>query len=102
MQGMIALELSRYDDKEIPAKIIRSLKENSLSSEEMGMYWKEMYEQSGWWWYEAPIESQALMVEAFDEVGHDTVSVEELKTWLLKSKQTQNWQTTRATTEIIS
>ena len=39
------------------------------------------------------------MVEAFDEVSHDTASVEDLKAWLLKSKQTQNWQTTRATAE---
>ncbi|HUI93049.1 MAG TPA: alpha-2-macroglobulin family protein [Chitinivibrionales bacterium] len=100
MQGMIALALNRYDDKTIPPKIMRSLKENSLVSEEMGMYWKEMYEGNGyWWWYEAPIESQALMVEAFDEVAHDTVSVEDLKAWLLKSKQTQNWQTTKATAE---
>jgi len=100
MQGMIALELSRYQDKDVAPKIMRSLKENSLTSEEMGMYWKEMYEGSGsWWWYEAPIESQALMVEAFDEVSHDTASVEDLKAWLLKSKQTQNWQTTRSTAE---
>ena len=63
------------------------------------MYWKEMYEGNSWWWYQAPIESQALMVEVFDEVAHDTASVEDLKTWLIKSKQTQNWQTTKATAE---
>jgi hypothetical protein len=99
MQGMIALARCRYDDKNVPPKIMRSLKENSLTSEEMGMYWKEMYEGGYWWWYRAPIESQALMVEAFDEVTHDTVSVEDLKAWLLKSKQTQNWQTTKSTAE---
>jgi Bacterial Alpha-2-macroglobulin MG10 domain/Alpha-2-macroglobulin family/MG2 domain/Alpha-2-macroglobulin bait region domain len=99
MQGMIALELNRYGNTDIPPGIMRSLKENSLTSDEMGMYWKEMYEGGGYWWYQAPIESQALMVEAFDEVTHDTVSVENLKAWLLKSKQTQNWQTTKSTAE---
>ena len=100
MQGMIALELNRYGDQDVPPKIMKSLKENSLTNEEMGMYWKEMYEGDGyWWWHQAPIESQALLVEAFDEVTHDTVSVEDLKAWLLKSKQTQNWQTTKATAE---
>ncbi|MFH0921433.1 MAG: alpha-2-macroglobulin family protein [Fibrobacterota bacterium] len=98
MQGMIALALNRQGDKVIPGKIMKSLKENSIISEEMGMYWREMYAQS-WYWYNAPIESQALMVEAFDEVAHDTTSVEDLKAWLLKSKQTQNWPTTRATAE---
>jgi len=97
LQGMIALALNRMGVKELPRHIIRSLKENSLSNEEMGMYWKEMYE--GFYWYEAPIEAQALYIEAFDEVAHDTASVEAMKVWLLKSKQTQNWKTTKATAE---
>ncbi|MBN1308304.1 MAG: hypothetical protein JXA18_10335 [Chitinispirillaceae bacterium] len=97
LQGMIALALDRSNEKTVSSKIIRSLRENALLSEEMGMYWKEMYE--GWWWYEAPIEKQALMVEVFEEVGRDTAAVEALKTWLIKSKQTQNWRTTKATAE---
>jgi len=97
MQGMIALALNRNGVKDLPRHIIRSLKENSLSSEEMGMYWKEGYE--GFRWYEAPIETQALEIEAFDEVARDTASVEAMKVWLLKSKQTQNWKTTKATAE---
>jgi hypothetical protein len=99
MQGMIALALNRYDDKVTPKDIMKSLKENSLSSEEMGMYWKENYE--GYYWYQAPIEAQALMVEAFDEVSNDKKSVDDLKVWLLKSKQTQDWKTTKATTEAV-
>jgi hypothetical protein len=96
-QGMIALALDRMGVKDLPRHIIRSLKENSLSSEEMGMYWKERYEE--YYWYEAPIETQALLIEAFDEVAADTASVEAMKVWLIKSKQTQNWKTTKATTE---
>ena len=99
MQGMIALALNRYDDKVTPNDIMKSLKENSISSDEMGMYWKDNYE--GYYWYQAPIESQALLIEAFDEVSHDKKSVDDLKVWLLKSKQTQNWQTTKATTEAV-
>ncbi|MBN2037157.1 MAG: hypothetical protein JW768_10480 [Chitinispirillaceae bacterium] len=97
LQCMIALALNRMGDDKVPAAIIRSLKENALKSDEMGMYWKEMYE--GYHWYEAAIESQALFIEAFDEVAHDDSSVEAMKVWLLKSKQTQNWKTTRATAE---
>ncbi|MGZ4033216.1 MAG: alpha-2-macroglobulin family protein, partial [Bacteroidia bacterium] len=99
MQGMIALALNRYDDKVTPKDIMKSLKENSISSDEMGMYWKDNYE--GYYWYQAPIESQALLIEAFDEVSHDKKSVDDMKVWLLKSKQTQNWQTTKATTEAV-
>ena len=99
MQGMIALALHRAGDAKIPPTIIRSLKENALVNDELGMYWKEMYERPLWWWYTAPIESQALMIEVFEEIARDTLAVEACKTWLLKSKQTQNWPTTRSTAE---
>ncbi len=98
MQGMIALSLNRYTDTKTPKDILKALKENSINSEEMGMYWKENY---GYYWYEAPIEMQALMIEAFDEINNDTKSVDDLKTWLIKSKQTQNWETTRATADAV-
>lgn len=98
MQGMIALSLHRYNDLKLPKDILKSLKENSINSEEMGMYWKENY---GYSWYEAPIEMQALMIEAFDEINNDTKTVDDLKTWLVKSKQTQHWGTTRSTTDAV-
>lgn len=98
MQGMIALSLHRYADVKTPKDILKSLKENSINSEEMGMYWKENY---GYYWYNAPIEMQALMIEAFDEINNDTKAVDDLKTWLVKSKQTQHWGTTRSTTDAV-
>lgn len=98
MQGMIALILNRQNDTKTAKDILKSLKENSLNSEEMGMYWKENY---GYYWYEAPIEMQALMIEAFDEINNDTKTVDDLKTWLIKSKQTQHWGTTRSTTDAV-
>ena len=99
LQGMIALTLNRYDKKITAVQIIKSLKENSILSEEMGMYWKDNYEH--YYWQEAPVESQALLIEAFDEVANDGKSVDALKVWLLRSKQTQNWKTTKATTEAV-
>ncbi|MCG3166041.1 MAG: hypothetical protein POELPBGB_01817 [Bacteroidia bacterium] len=97
MQGMIALALHRYGTKTIPSDIMKSLKENSLQNDEMGMYWKDM--SGGFYWHQAPIETQALMIEAFDEVANDQDAVAELKIWLLKQKQTQDWKTTKATAE---
>jgi uncharacterized protein YfaS (alpha-2-macroglobulin family) len=98
MQGMIGLALHRYGEKEIPANIIKSLKERALSSEEMGMYWRG---DAGYFWHQAPIETQALLIELFDEVANDQKAVEEMKVWLLKQKQTQDWKTTKATVEAV-
>jgi len=93
-QGMIALALYRYNNHKTATAIAQSIKEHALYSEEMGMYWKESY---GYYWYQAPIETHALLIEMFDEVLDDQKSVEEMKTWLLKQKQTQDWRTTKAT-----
>ena len=98
MQAMIALSLYRTKDEKVPAAIIRSLKENAITKEEMGMYWKE-WATGGYYWYQSPIESQAMMVEAFSDIDKNAATVDDLKTWLLKQKQTQNWKTTKATAE---
>ena len=98
MQGMIALALNRYGYKSTPSAIIKSLKEKALHSDEMGMYWRN---PAGYFWYQAPIETQALLIEAFDEVTDNKKAVEEMKIWLLKQKQTQDWKTTKATAEAI-
>jgi uncharacterized protein YfaS (alpha-2-macroglobulin family) len=95
-QGLIALSLHRDGNTLIPARIIASLKERALHNEEMGMWWKSNY---GWYWYQAPIETQALMIEVFNDISGDTASVDEMRTWLLKQKQTTNWKTTKATAE---
>jgi hypothetical protein len=99
MKGMIALALNRFGDKKTPLLIMRSVSDKALHNEEMGMYWRN--EQQGWFWYQAPVETQALLIEAYDEVLNDTKSVDELKVWLLKQKQTQDWKTTKATTEAV-
>ena len=98
MQAMIALALYRTEDAGTAKAIIRSLKENAIYKEEMGMYWKEL-SQGGYYWYQAPIESQAMMIEAFSEIDRNVQVVDDLKTWLLKQKQVQNWKTTKATAE---
>ncbi len=93
--GQTALVLHRNGNKIEPAKIITLLKQTAQQSDEMGMYWAKNV--NGWWWYQSPIETQSLLIEAFDEVASDSKSVEEMKIWLLKNKQTNDWKTTKAT-----
>jgi hypothetical protein len=97
MQGMSVLALGRTGDAATPVAILKSLKETSISNEELGMYWKDA--SRGWWWYEAPIERQSLLIEAFQEIGKDNKTVDDLRTWLLKNKQTNSWESTKATAE---
>ena len=98
-KGLMALITTRLEDKTTANSILKSLKENSITSEELGMYWKE--NTNSWHWYQAPIETQALLIEAFSEVENDTKTIDNLKIWLLKNKQTNQWKTTKATTDAV-
>jgi hypothetical protein len=98
-QGMIALALYRTGDTKTPVAILRSLKERAILHEELGMYWKDNSYGYSWYWWQSPIETQALMIEAFEEISKDQLVVDGLKTWLIKNKQTNNWRTTKATAE---
>jgi hypothetical protein len=97
MQGMIALALFRTGDIQTAKNIIASLKETAIRDEEKGMYWKGM--EGGYYWWQAPIETQSLLIEAFHEVGNSPKDEAALKTWLLKQKQTHNWSTSKATAD---
>lgn len=98
-KGLLSLVNHRAGDKEMAVKILTGMRESAVQSEVNGMYWKD--NRSGWYWYQAPIETQALLVEAFDEVMEDDATVEELKIWLLQQKRTGDWKTTKATANAI-
>ena len=98
-KGLAAITLSRFGEKDSAKKIIESLKETASNNEDWGMYW--IANKAGWYWHQAPIETQALLIEAFAEVTNDKKAVDDMKVWLLKNKQTKNWPTTKSTTEAI-
>jgi hypothetical protein len=98
MQGMIALTAFRSNDVKVANGIIESLRQNSISNEEFGMYWKE-FNTSGYYWHDNGVESHALLLEAFTEIVGNIDEINNLKTWLLKQKQTQHWKSTKATAE---
>lgn len=98
MQGMIALTQFRKADKPTANTIMESLSERALRSKEMGMYWNT---NRSYWWYDLPVESHALLITAFEEIKKDEKTVDDLKVWLLKQKQTQSWPTTTATADAV-
>ncbi len=105
-KGLMALISHRNNDSKTANKILKSLKETSITSEELGMYWKT--NTNSWYWYQAPIETHALLIEVFSEVGHviqseakNLETMDNLKIWLLKNKQTNKWKTTKATTDAV-
>ena len=95
----VGIALHRLADKETPADIVTSILEHSVTTEELGMFWRDT--EHSWWWYRAPIETQAMMIEMFNEISQDKEAVRECQVWLIKQKQTQAWKTTKATADAV-
>ena len=95
----VAIALHRLSDKQTPGDIVKSILEHSITNEELGMYWRDT--EYSWWWYRAPIETQAMMIEMFNEISDNKEAVRECQIWLIKQKQTQAWKTTKATADAV-
>lgn len=99
-RAQMALIFHRHGDQKTAKKMIHALKECALYSDEMGMYWRDNV--NSWWWYQRPIETQAMLIEALDEVAGDPASVGKMQQWLLKQKQTTHWGSDVATTQAVT
>lgn len=95
-KGTLSLVLNAYGEEEAAKKILKSLKESAVRSQDYGMYWKE--NQSSWSYSRTSVETQAMLIEAFSDVLNDEEAVEEMKIWLLQNKRTTHWNTSKSTT----
>ncbi|UIR54539.1 MG2 domain-containing protein [Sphingobacterium sp. SRCM116780] len=98
-QAQVAIILNRYQKKSEAQLVIKQLQQKSVESEEKGMYWNQ--NQAGWTWFQAPIETQAMLIQAFEEVNQDKKAIENMKIWLIKNKQVRHWNSTKATVAAV-
>ena len=98
-QALTALAVHRMGDKQTPASILQSLTERAAQSDELGMYWPD--NRAGYFWQQAPVETEAILIEAYSEIAQDAKAVNAMKQWLLSQKRLNAWPSTKATTEAI-
>jgi uncharacterized protein YfaS (alpha-2-macroglobulin family) len=108
-QGHLALALHREGDRDAARSILDSLKQRAVDADVkpgaeqdswQGMWWRDQH--PAWWsWATAPIETQAVMIEAFDEITGDADAVEAMKAWLLARKRTSRWPGSMATADAV-
>jgi uncharacterized protein YfaS (alpha-2-macroglobulin family) len=94
-----ALIASRNGKTALADDILKSLKENALKTDELGMYWAK--NAAGYFWNERPIGVQTAILEAFAEITQNTADMDEMKIWLLKQKQTQRWDSPVSTVDAV-
>ena len=99
-QAMLSLLFHRRGDTKLAVEMAKRIKQKALYSDEMGIYWRD--NRAGWLWNQRPIETQAMLIRTIGEVLGDNESVAKMQQWLLKQKQTTNWNTDVATVNAIS
>lgn len=97
-EGMLALYFHRTDNSKMTSTMMKSFRERAKVNEEKGMYWDM---ESSYWWYQLPIETHSMMTEVFESISDNQTEKDNLKLWLLKNKQTNRWETTKATASAI-
>lgn len=100
-QAEVALILYRTGRQAEAKKIMEYIRQQSLTSREKGMYWRKEYSGCYYRWYEASIERQALLIEAFTEISPREDELTAMKQWLLLQKESNSWNSTKATAEAV-
>ena len=78
--------------------LLKSLRQYLVETPEMGAYFDAPKAQMTYNSYRIP--TQTAAIEAFHAVGDDAV-VRKMQQWLLQSKRTQDWETSRATADAV-
>lgn len=92
-QAMIGIVMRRAEDKTAD-KIYKSLEERAFTNEETGKYWNA---GNGYRWDELPVERHSLLISFYNEMKVPSKTLDAMKLWLLKNKQTRHWRTTKST-----
>jgi uncharacterized protein YfaS (alpha-2-macroglobulin family) len=98
-RSLIAVLMHRGRQKEVVQSILRSFREHATQSEEMGMYWAN--NRSRVFMSQSAISVHTFIMDAFRLGGASAVETDQMKRWLLKQKQTQQWESTHATTDAV-
>ena len=103
-QAEMALVLYRTGRTKEAQTIVESLRKQAFHDREKGMYWgrypgdhqRDWRVGSYYRWYEAPVERQAMLIEAFAEISPKEEELSAMKQWILLHKETHDWGTTKA------
>ncbi|MDR0769195.1 MAG: hypothetical protein LBE71_04755 [Dysgonamonadaceae bacterium] len=89
-RAVAALFLQRSGKTNIAQSIVKSLREHASHKPDLGMYWANSRAYS--FFFNNAIANHCFIMKAFYETGASQKETDEMKLWLLKQKQTQEWE----------
>ena len=98
-RSLIAQLMKKEGKNGVLQDIIKSYREHSVISDEMGMYWPN--NRANVFMSQSAISVHTFIMDAFHIGGATNDEINNLKKWLLKQKQTQQWESTHATADAV-
>jgi hypothetical protein len=91
-KALTAVVLAQRGEKTTAAEYVKSLKEYTVYTEEMGRYYDTR--RASYSWYDYKIPTEVAAIEAIQRITpDDRQTVDEMRLWLLQEKRTQVWNT---------
>ena len=94
----LALLLARLGRTAEAEKIVLTILDRSLYSDEMGRYWRDNY--GGVLGHERPVKIQSTIIRLLLATNHRQEAIESAR-WLLKQRQTTGWDSSPATASAV-
>lgn len=98
-KALASVVLHRSGKTDKARECLRSLMEYSVTTDGMGRFFDSPKAEYSWFSYRIP--TQVAAIEAVHLLIKDAETVEQMKRWLLKQKQVQDWQTPIATVDAV-
>jgi uncharacterized protein YfaS (alpha-2-macroglobulin family) len=98
-RAITAMILQRNGNTKTALSIVKSLREHASRKPDLGMFWANNNTHA--FLFQSAVCVHTFIMEAFQEVGTTTEEMDEMKRWLLKQKQTQEWESVPATVNAI-
>lgn len=91
-KALSAIVFAQSGDRLLAESYVKSLKEYTVYTEEMGRYYDTP--RASYSWYDYKIPTEVAAIEAIQKVvPQDQQTIDEMRRWLLQEKRTQAWNT---------
>lgn len=98
-RAITAILMKNDGRTQVANNILKSLREHASCSNDMGMYWAN--NKSSAFRFQSATTIHTFIMQAFEEMNAPEKEMDEMKLWLLKQKQTQEWESTPATVNAV-
>lgn len=98
MQALIGIYFNKEGFTKERDLIYASLLDRAKKNTHIGMYWVE---NSGWYWYDNKIGTQAMIISFFQEMKASDKIMDDARLWLILNKEANAWETGVQTADAI-